>query len=546
MDANPNVLVRIGIGLIVWCCLAAVAAAQNNPFVPTGIYAQPQSRPSSGGPAPRTAPPAAQAPAGRVTAEPGSGAALPGRKGAGGLETVTVMLPSGPNGTVLLEKSAPAEIQVGKEFTYTLRLTNQSRAVLQGTVLTGILPNNFNVVASTPEASIVGRDAVWQVGKMEPGESKIFAIRGAATQVGTITACSDVTFRVSTACIPIRVVQPALTLVQTAPDEVLLCDPIPVRIVVTNSGSGLATNVRVSEVLPDGLQTADGKSTLDFNAGSLAAGQSREFTFECRAVKTGAFVQTGSAAADDGLKAAAASKTTVRQPVLDILADAPRVRYLGLDVTQTFTVTNKGDGIARRAILVANLPANATLKAASDGGTTEAGRLVWSLGALAPNESKKFTAVFRADAIGSVECFAAATADCAKASAKAVTEVKGIPAILLECVDIKDPVPIGDQNTYEITVVNQGSAEGTNIVIKVVLPAEEEFVSAGGPTKETVEGKTIAFAPLKSLAAKDRAIYKVTVKALKEGDVRFKVSLTSDQMDSPAEETESTHLFSDK
>jgi len=96
-----------------------------------------------------------------------------------------------------------------------------------------------------------------------------------------------------------------------------------------------------------------------------------------------------------------------------------------------------------------------------------------------------------------------------------------------------------------ITVTNQGSAPGTNIVIKCTLPAEQEYVSATADTKVSVVGKVITFAPLKTLAPKARTVYKIITKGVKAGDTRFKVSLTSDQMSSPAEETESTHIFSD-
>ena len=53
----------------------------------------------------------------------------------------------------------------------------------------------------------------------------------------------------------------------------------------------------------------------------------------------------------------------------------------------------------------------------------------------------------------------------------------------------------------------------------------------------------MTFAPLKSLAPKVKVTYRVVVKAVGTGDVRFKVSLTSDQMTSPAEETESTNIY---
>ena len=57
--------------------------------------------------------------------------------------------------------------------------------------------------------------------------------------------------------------------------------------------------------------------------------------------------------------------------------------------------------------------------------------------------------------------------------------------------------------------------------------------------------KIVKFAPLKSLAPKAKAVWRVVTKGVKAGDSRFKVSLTSDQMASPAPETESTHVYSD-
>ena len=124
--------------------------------------------------------------------------------------------------------------------------------------------------------------------------------------------------------------------------------------------------------------------------------------------------------------------------------------------------------------------------------------------------------------------------------------VKGIPAILLECVDVSDPIEIGSKETYVITVTNQGTAADTNVVIKCTLPVEQEYISSTADTKVTVDGKVVTFAPLKKLAPKAKAVYRIVTKGVKAGDSRFKVSLTSDQMTSPAEETESTRIFADE
>jgi uncharacterized repeat protein (TIGR01451 family) len=466
----------------------------------------------------------------------------------GGSESslVTMMLPAGDrDAAVYLEKAAPKQVLVGKEFDYKIRVTNTSRSTLEDMTLIGKLPQAFRVVATTPKANIVGTDATWDVGKLAPDESKTFVVRGAATKAGSLYGCSDVTFRISSACVSIAAVQPALKVVQTAPAAVLICEPIPIRIVVTNTGSGPASNVVVKETLPEGLMTMDGKTEVSYGFKTLEAGQSREVTIEAKAAKTGRFVAKAAATGADGLAAAADSSTVVREPVLALTHDAPKSRFLGLTVTNTLTVTNNGDGVAKGTRLVTSLPARCDLVSASGGIRAQAGRLTWNLGDLAPEASKKVTFVLKPAAIGRVESSSSVSALCVKTSTKAVTDVQGIPAILLECVDEDDPIELGAQVTYAITVTNQGTAAGTNIVIKCTLPAEQEYFSATGPTKETVKARTVTFAPLKSLAPKAKTTYKVVVKALKAADVRFAVSLTSDQLTEPVAETESTNQYAD-
>ena len=53
----------------------------------------------------------------------------------------------------------------------------------------------------------------------------------------------------------------------------------------------------------------------------------------------------------------------------------------------------------------------------------------------------------------------------------------------------------------------------------------------------------MTFAPLPRLAPKAKVEYKVDIKGIKTGDLRFRVELRSDQMSSPVMETESTNVY---
>ena len=465
-----------------------------------------------------------------------------------GSKTTSMILPSGDKacGVVKLERTAPETVTAGSEFDYTIKLTNLMKKPLNGVVLKERLVTNLELTGTSPKATISDSTLQWDVGTMKAGETKAFLVRASAKGVGPAVGCADVTYDNPEVCLTIKAVQPALQVVKTGPAEVIQCDPITYNITVSNPGTGPACNVVVTDTLPDGVTTLDGKKSFVARVGTLAPGEAREFSIQAKAAKKGTFTNSATANADGGLTAKSSPlMTKVTLPELDVTKTGPKMRYVGRAAEYTITVKNKGDAPAKDTILTDVLPANATLVSASDKGTVSAGKVVWQLGTLAAGASKNVTVTLKMTEQGVVRNVASASAYCAKGSGLTTTTVKGIPAILLECIDLADPIEVGAQETYEIAVTNQGSATGTNIVVTCTLPDEQEFVSATGPTKETAKAKEVAFAPLATLAPKAKVTYRVVVKGTKAGDVRFKVTLKSDQMDTPSGETESTHIYSD-
>jgi uncharacterized repeat protein (TIGR01451 family) len=450
---------------------------------------------------------------------------------------------------IAISKTATPKALIRQQIEYRIVLTNPSQVATSNTVLTDTVPDGVVYVSSQPEAKVAGQMLTWNLGSIPAGGESAVSVIAKTTKVGEFCNTSKVTAdhglaAEARACT--MVTAPALKMTKTAPAEVLICEPITYEVVVTNTGDAPATNVMLEDNLPNGLLYQEKHSTVTADFGTLAPGESKQVEYAVNASKPGTYTNSAEVTGDYDLSATAKVKTVVRQPVLAIVKDAPRALFAGRRITYTITVTNKGDGVARNCVVMDSVPAGCTFVSASGGVKPVAGTLSWKLGDLAPEASKKVTFAVRADAIGDVENLTSVSAMCAKGSAKAMTAVRGIPAILLECVDEADPIEVGSRETYTITVTNQGTAADTNIVIKCTLPAEQEYVSATGPTKETVKARTVTFAPLKSLAPKARATYKVVAKGVKAGDVRFAVSLTSDQLKTPVEETESTNIYSDQ
>src|SRR4029077_16714094 len=80
---------------------------------------------------------------------------------------------------------------------------------------------------------------------------------------------------------------------------------------------------------------------------------------------------------------------------------------------------------------------------------------------------------------------------------------------------------------YEIRVTNTGSKTETNLKLVCTIPDEMQFKTAQGPARFHEQGKDIVFDELPKLAPRADAIYRVMVKGIAAGDVRFRAQITS-------------------
>ena len=75
------------------------------------------------------------------------------------------------------------------------------------------------------------------------------------------------------------------------------------------------------------------------------------------------------------------------------------------------------------------------------------------------------------------------------------------------------------------------------------LEDSQEFVRGEGTSLVSGSAQSVTMAPVPSLAPKAKATWRVVVKALKEDNVRFKVTMISDELTRPVEENESTNQY---
>jgi hypothetical protein len=386
------------------------------------------------------------------------------------------------------------------------------------------------------------RDVLWAGEKPIDAYEFFLVSQGRRYRVVTPKACSN--FWIEDVGPYLPPPRPALQLVLAVPPEANRCAQFPVRVTVQNRGNVPLTQVQVSDTLPAGLAWVETRATPTLDAGALEPGAGREFTFPVTATAAGPQAMRVRATSAEGIGAEATAVTTVRAARLTLQCQAPDEVPAGRPVRVCLTVGNGGDAAESQVRVSLAVPPGATCTAVTAGGQAAEGQVVWELGDLAPASSHQVCAAFATVEPGSLGFAATVEGACApEVQSACLTRAVGIPAILLEVVDLDDPIEVGSEETYVITVTNQGSLPDTNLRLVCTLETAQQFVSGSGPTAVQAEGGVVTMAALPVLEPKAQAVWRVVVKAAEAADVRFRVQLTSDQITRPVWETEATNQY---
>jgi uncharacterized repeat protein (TIGR01451 family) len=469
----------------------------------------------------------------------------PARKVEKGVVWVAQALPTGRSSTsaVLVERGTPEKVPVGRPYEYEIRVTNLTKHELYDVVLEEYLGESVTLNHAEPApTSAEPRLARWNFGTLAAEQKLSVRVNVTPAATGDLANRCQVVYRALVGG-TVTVVEPKLAIESVVPAQSLVDEPIGVRLTVRNPGTGDASNVVITGDLPEGLKTLDGQTAVKIDVGALPAGAAKEFVVHVKGSATGAYAVKAVARSGEGLAAeTAATALEVRRPRLEVEAQMPGDWLLDRPLSTTVKVRNAGDGEARRAALEVELPEGVRYVGASEGVASLPGRIRWELGTLAVGQERSLELKVSATRAGDLAFAAKATADFTEAVATTMrTRLVGVPALALEVTDNEDPIAMGGEVTYTITVRNQGTAADKNVRIECALDGGMALVNADGATKREGSGdEKPAFVSLDDLAPGQSATWWVKVKVGKTGDLRFRVSMTSGQLERPVEETEAT------
>lgn len=458
----------------------------------------------------------------------------------------TMAYPTGDrNSSVLLvEKTVPNQVRLSQPFQYEIKVTNITDATLDDVRVREEVPEGLKITAAKPERQGEGEQQGWEIGALKPRESRTIQVSAVAERQGQLPTCVLASYQPSL-CAAVNVVNPQIQVTKRVPERADICEEIVFEYSVTNIGSGNTEPVIVRDQLPEGLTTQNGNNVVEMDAGVLREGQTKTGRVKIKAAKPGEYRSRAVASSAGGLTAETGETTTfITQPRLAVNIEGPEQEYVDRPIQYQVTVTNEGDAPARDAVAIVAVPGGSKVVNVGSEGRAQRNAVQWPLGTLEPKASKTITFTLSATEGTTLATVARASAVCAsEVTDTAETRIQTIPALVLETVDLVDPVRVGDNVVYKITVTNQGSGPDNDIRITAKLPPELQYVSARGTTEATAEGQSVRFAPVQSLAPGRSATWELTAKGQQGGDVRFEVNLESEALTKPAYENEPTRLY---
>lgn len=158
------------------------------------------------------------------------------------------------------------------------------------------------------------------------------------------------------------------------------------------------------------------------------------------------------------------------------VSGSPNPVSVSNNVTYTITVTNHGPSSASGIVISNAMPSGATFVSASGSYTTNAGGVVFDIGALAKDASSTVTLVLRLNSTGSAVNSTIASAveadpNSGNNSVDTVTVVNAaISDMAVSVVGSVNPAPLFGTLTYTVTVTNGGPAAATGVSLTNTLP----------------------------------------------------------------------------
>lgn len=412
---------------------------------------------------------------------------------------------------LVIVKDGDPRYVAGRDYTWSLRITNDGPSDAQDVVVSDTLPTGVTFASADAPCTFAAGVVRCELVRLAAGATRTFVltVRVDPDTVGLLS---------NTARVDARTDDPTpgnnedshdanpdpladVTVLKTAtPEAIARGHQSTFTLTVSNRGPSVARDVRLRDVLPSGLtfvsvddnRCAESSGTIDCALGDLAVGTPVTLHVTVRAARDGdwtntATVTTTTPEPQGGGDPNSDDATVVVGPVADlgVVKDGPATVAAGGQLTWDVTVTNHGGDAATGVVLTDTLPSGVTFSGASDGCTQAGGTVTCAIGALAVGESAtRQITVTVPTALGSATIVNTAVVDGDQIDENPVNDRDDATTTVGPSTDLaivkSGPATAAAGGTVAWTLVatNNGPSAATGIVVADALPQGVTFVSA--------------------------------------------------------------------
>ena len=413
----------------------------------------------------------------------------------------------------LTKTDAADPVDSNEDVTYTLTVSSVGTASTTGVAVSDPLPAGTSYVssrASQGSCSFDGTKVVCQLGGLAAGASATATVVVRRATAGTITNTATVSMaepdsntanNSATETTTVRG-NPDLRVTKTdARDPVALGANISYDIAVANAGDADATGTTLTDPLPEDttfVSAEASQGTCSFDGtditcalGTIAPAGSASATIVVRPTSSGTITNTASVSENETDRTPADNSddetTTVDGPLPNLAiakADLEDPVQTGSDITYRLTVSNLGTVDGELVTVSDAIPTSTTFVSAgsSQGACVFSGTVTCNLGTIASGGTATVTVVVASTTARTVTNTASVSSSRLDADSSdnsdTETTVVGTPDLALTKADRSDPVPLGQNITYDLAVVNNGDGPASGVTLSDPLPGTTTFVSA--------------------------------------------------------------------
>ncbi|MGJ8649029.1 MAG: CARDB domain-containing protein [Opitutaceae bacterium] len=402
------------------------------------------------------------------------------------------------------------------------------------------IPAGIQFISSNPAVSFNGSSANWTFPSMKRGQTQNIDVTVKPVSEGDHQICSTVSVD-NAFCLDIFAGQPKLNVVKKGPATIELGEEATWTVSVSNSGSADATNVIVTDKLPDAFTPT---SNLSQNVGTVAPGETKTVTYSAKAVKQGNFTNRAVATYDGGPPVAGESGTPIAvvQSGIRVRKVGPAEAYVFKPVTFDITIENTGDTDLQNVRITDILPKGASV-ADNGKGRVSGNAIGWMIPNLPAGASQLIRTEISATRKGeSTNTVKVVSANGLEASDSVTTNWLAVPGVTISITDSKDPIRVGEATTYSIQVKNQGEFEPVSGTVTLTFNASIRPTAVAGDAQGVINGQTVTFPRTTLEPGKDTNLT-ITAEGAKIGPGRAIMEFSADFLSDPIISQETTNVY---